>query len=138
MWPTPIVAWSTYRNKLSHIIRKSKKEYYGDLIAAAQGDSQKNWKVLNKALNRGQKKSVLPDIKDTDWWLEVKPGLWLVPSVAYSYSFIQMLNKLNKLNKLSLDFFPLTEEGWNFPLVSRMVPLGIEGSQLHAVLRKSS
>ena len=58
--------YTTYRNKLSHIIRKSKKDYYGDLIAAAQGDSPQKWKVLNKALNRGQKKSVLPDIKDTD------------------------------------------------------------------------
>ena len=33
--------YTTYRNKLSHIIRKSKKDYYGDLIAAAQGVPKK-------------------------------------------------------------------------------------------------
>lgn len=56
--------YNSYRNKLTHIIRKNKRSYYADAIDASQGDSKKSWKVLNKVLGRGNKPTVLPDIKN--------------------------------------------------------------------------
>lgn len=50
-----------FRNKLTHIMRKSKQIYYTEHINAAQGDSKRTWAVLNKVLNRGQKSAVLPE-----------------------------------------------------------------------------
>ena len=54
--------YTTYRNKLTHLIRKSKTNHYSDLINASKGDSKKSWKVINSVLNRGKKQPVLPDL----------------------------------------------------------------------------
>ncbi len=53
-----------YRNKLTHIMRLSKRNHYTKLIKVSHGDSKKSWQVLNKVLNRGQKNTVLPDMDD--------------------------------------------------------------------------
>lgn len=50
-----------YRNKLTYIIRKRKRNHYVEMINESQGDFKKTWKVLNKVLSRGQKTSVFPD-----------------------------------------------------------------------------
>ena len=38
--------YSSYRNKLTHIIRKSKCRHYTEQLNLAQGDGKKLWKVL--------------------------------------------------------------------------------------------
>ena len=53
--------YSKFRNKLTHIIRKSKREHYTDCLKRSLGDSKKTWQVLNRALGRDRKDSVLPD-----------------------------------------------------------------------------
>ena len=53
--------YTTYRNKLTQLIRKSKTNHYSELIKASKGDSKKSWQVINNVLNRGRKQSVLPD-----------------------------------------------------------------------------
>ena len=53
--------YDIFRNKLTHIIRKSKCNYYTGRLNAVQGDSKRTWAVLNKVLNRGQRSLVLPD-----------------------------------------------------------------------------
>ncbi|KAM9816277.1 uncharacterized protein ACBT44_010682 [Syngnathus typhle] len=49
------IAYINYRNKLTHIIRKRKRNHFADL---------KSWRVLNKVLNRNQKTPVFPDHDD--------------------------------------------------------------------------
>lgn len=53
--------YSSYRNKLINIIRKSKHNHYTYLIKASQGDSKKSWKVLNEVLNKSKNNAVLPN-----------------------------------------------------------------------------
>ncbi len=53
--------FSQFRNKLTHIIRKSKRDRYTGRINSTQGDSKKTWQVLNEVLGRGRKGTVLPD-----------------------------------------------------------------------------
>ena len=54
--------YTIYRNKLTHLIRKSKQNHYTELINASKGDSKESWKVINNVLNRGHKRTVLPDL----------------------------------------------------------------------------
>ena len=54
-----------YRNKLTHLIRKSKSSHYFQLINASKGNSKKSWQVINSVLNRGNKQHVLPDPGNT-------------------------------------------------------------------------
>ncbi len=58
--------YTRYRNKLTHIISKSKSKYYSDLVTAFQGDSKKTWRVLNNILNRDQNTKVFPEIDHSD------------------------------------------------------------------------
>ena len=53
--------YSNYRNKLTHIIRKSKSNHYSKLLQASQGDCKRTWSVLNNVLNKGNHSTVLPD-----------------------------------------------------------------------------
>ena len=52
-----------YRNKLTQIIRMSKRRYYTECITANRGDQKKSWQVLNEILSRKHKNTTLPDIK---------------------------------------------------------------------------
>ena len=55
------IQYTNYRNKLTHIIRKSKNNHFTHLIQASQGDSKKMWKVLNEVLNKDQNSTMLPN-----------------------------------------------------------------------------
>ena len=48
-------------NKLTNIIRKSKRDHYTERLKSTQGDSKRTWQVLNEVLGRGQKGTILPD-----------------------------------------------------------------------------
>ena len=53
-----------YKNKLTQIIRKSKRSHYTKLLQASQGDCRRSWNVLNEVLNRRHKPIALPDLGD--------------------------------------------------------------------------
>lgn len=53
--------YTSYRNKLTNIIRKSKNNHYIHLIKASQGDSKRSWEVLNEVLNKRKNNTVLPN-----------------------------------------------------------------------------
>lgn len=53
--------YTKYRNRLTQVIRLSKRKYYTDLLENYQGNQKKSWDVLNEVLCRKQKKTVLPD-----------------------------------------------------------------------------
>uniref|UniRef100_A0A6Q2ZN45 Reverse transcriptase domain-containing protein n=1 Tax=Esox lucius TaxID=8010 RepID=A0A6Q2ZN45_ESOLU len=54
----------SYKNKLTQIIRKTKRNHYTELLKASQGDSRRSWNVLNEVLNRRYKNTILPDLVD--------------------------------------------------------------------------
>ena len=58
--------YSTYRNKLTHIIRKSKSNHYTELLNSSRGDCKRMWKVLSGVLNKGCKPIVLPVTGDIE------------------------------------------------------------------------
>ena len=52
------------RNRVAHLTRDAKREYYNAKFDAAQGNSKKTWGVLNKLLNKKTKnKSHIKEIK---------------------------------------------------------------------------
>ena len=52
----------SYKNKLTQIIRKSKRSHYTDFLQASQGDCRRSWNVLNEVLNRRHRPTALPDL----------------------------------------------------------------------------
>jgi len=49
---TNIAKFRNYRNKLNHLIRYTKKEYYRSLLKNAQGNMRATWKVISELLNK--------------------------------------------------------------------------------------
>ena len=58
--------YTSYRNKLTHIIRKSKRNHYTEQLNSSQGDGKKMWNILNGVLNKSQKPTVLPETNIDD------------------------------------------------------------------------
>ena len=57
--------YTTFRNKLTNIIRKSKRDHFTNCLKLSQGDSKKTWQILNSVLGRNGKDLVLPDTNGT-------------------------------------------------------------------------
>lgn len=55
-----------YRNKSVAMMRKSKKQYYTDLIARQGGDNRKVWRIVNDVIGTSRKDTVVPDNPSTD------------------------------------------------------------------------
>ena len=49
-------AYKKYKNKLNHVIRLSKKNYYEQELIKYKHDSKMMWKTLNEIINRKTKK----------------------------------------------------------------------------------
>ena len=58
--------YSKYRNKLTQVIRMSKRGYYTELIKVHRGDQKKSWQVLNEILCRKHKNTVFPHTNSKD------------------------------------------------------------------------
>ncbi len=82
--------YNAYRNKLTHIIRKSKCAYFTEQLRTAQGDTKKTWSVLNNVLGRERIPLVLPDY-------ETRPGVEL--SNQFNNFFVSIGENL--ANKIS-------------------------------------
>ena len=50
----------TYRNRLTHLLRIAKKEYYNTLLLNYKNDLKKSWQVLNDIINKRKRKNKLP------------------------------------------------------------------------------
>ena len=56
-----------YRNKLNHLIEKSKVNYYMQQIASSNNNSSLMWKTIKNILNKGHKKQIhLQDLQNED------------------------------------------------------------------------
>ena len=81
-----------YRNKLNHLIRIAKKNYYCKKFSQAQNDIKSTWNTINQLLDKQKSKSFLPrsflnddnvEINDTnliannfnDFFVNVRPKL---------------------------------------------------------------
>ena len=53
----------TYRNKLTTLIRNSKRNYYADKLNELKHNAKQTWKVLNNILGRNNKPSISPHFK---------------------------------------------------------------------------
>ena len=47
-----------YRNKLNHLIRFTKKNYYKSKLDKAQGDMRATWRIINEILNKKKSQPV--------------------------------------------------------------------------------
>lgn len=44
--------YKKYKNKLTNILRKTKKDYYNKLIETKKFDVREMWKILNKVIKK--------------------------------------------------------------------------------------
>ena len=56
-----IQEYKRYRNKLSHIIRISKKRYYKEKFAEMHNNLKKTWELINEVINKRNSKKSLPN-----------------------------------------------------------------------------
>ena len=52
--------YKTYKNKLNHLIRITKRKYYDTKFESAKNDLRTTWKLLNEVINKRKSKSPLP------------------------------------------------------------------------------
>ena len=55
--------YKQYRNKLTDIIRTSKKAYYAQKIGNAEGDINATWKVINDLINKNKPQNKIDNLK---------------------------------------------------------------------------
>ena len=55
--------YKTYRDKINHLIRKSKKKYYNDFFQKTAQDIKKTWKQFNSIIYKDKIKDVITFIK---------------------------------------------------------------------------
>ena len=48
--------YTTYKNKLNHLIKASKKQYFSSKFEKNKGNIKGTWKVINSVLNKGNHK----------------------------------------------------------------------------------
>jgi hypothetical protein len=53
--------YKKYKNKLNHIVKLAKKNYYEKQFVNYKNSSRMTWKTINEILNRRNEKSTLPD-----------------------------------------------------------------------------
>ena len=54
------IAYSTYRNKLTTLIRTSKRRYYAEKLEESKFNTKQTWKVLNNILGRHNRQKQMP------------------------------------------------------------------------------
>jgi len=65
--------FATYRNKLNHLLRLSKKHYIEKKIKESENNMKETWKIINSLLNKSKGKNNYPthfsdnNTKDTDY-----------------------------------------------------------------------
>ena len=55
--------YKQYRNKLTNIIRMSKKTYYSQKIGNAEGDINATWKIINNLINKNKPQNKIDNLK---------------------------------------------------------------------------
>ena len=55
--------YKKYRNKLTDIIRTSKKTYYSQKIGTAEGDINATWKIINNLINKNKPQNKIDNLK---------------------------------------------------------------------------
>ena len=53
--------YKKYKNKLNHLVKLAKKNYYEKQFVNYKNNSRMTWKTINEILNRRNEKSTLPD-----------------------------------------------------------------------------
>ena len=65
----------SYRNKLNHILKKSEKQYYSDLLAANKSNTNKTWQIMKNIVNENRIKKVQSKLRLPD-------GIYIGPNLA--------------------------------------------------------
>ena len=65
------ITYKSYRNKLNHILKKSDRQYYSDLLTANKSNIKKTWQIMKNIVNKNKIKKIhskfkLPDGSDTE------------------------------------------------------------------------
>lgn len=55
------IKYKIYKNKLTNILRTSKKEYYGKLLHMNKDNIKGMWKILYTVINKGGKQKSYPN-----------------------------------------------------------------------------
>ena len=58
--------YSSYRNKLTHLIRISKKKYYADCLKKHKNNPKKSWKIINEILHHHKITDALPNVFESN------------------------------------------------------------------------
>ena len=65
------ITYKSYRNKLNHILKKSERQHYSDLLTANKSNIKKTWQIMKNIVNKSKIKKIqskfkLPDGSDTE------------------------------------------------------------------------
>ena len=65
------ITYKSYRNKLNHILKKSERQHYSDLLTANKSNIKKTWQIMKNIVNKNKIKKVqskfkLPDGSETE------------------------------------------------------------------------
>jgi len=58
--------YTNYKNILTSLLRTAKKQYYADQLTLCRNDMKHTWKVINNALNKTKKSTLIPFLKIDD------------------------------------------------------------------------
>ena len=121
---TNILMYRNYRNKLNHVIRVSKKNYYTRKFTTCKNDLKKTWSSINDVINKNKKRSIYPEyyvrsgVKLTDqgdianglndYFVNVGPSL--AQNITSSSSFSDFLHNTSTHTDSSAFAFPITED----------------------------
>ena len=54
--------YKSFKNKLNHLIRIAKRNFYDHKLAASKNDIKTRWKILNEVLNKRKSKLTYPPV----------------------------------------------------------------------------
>ena len=65
--------YKVYRNKINHLLRKSKKEYYSKYFEKNAKNAKKTWKQINTIVNKIKTSNIITCIETNDMLYETDP-----------------------------------------------------------------
>ena len=85
--------YKAYKNKLTHLIRITKRKYCDAQFGNVRNDLKTTWKLLNKVVNKRKSKSSLPTWFKSEYFANIGPKLSRsIPSVNPFRSYLRVNN----------------------------------------------
>ena len=93
--------YKAYKNKLNHLIRIAKRNYYDDKFTSVRNNIKDTWKLINEVINNKKMKRTLPSQFKIDGRIVFDPNEIADKFCKY---FTNGINLANKIPSISTSF----------------------------------